>query len=160
MNARLLTAATPAFTMDGVACRVTSPELIGRQSELATLEAAFQGAAAGTPAVMLVAGESGVGKSRLVAELSARVADQGALVLTGECVELSEGEIPFAPVVSALRRFAKDDDEGIVDGVFGTWTGTLMGPDSLALGSTGQARLFELLLGVFEQLAAKQPVMV
>jgi DNA-binding CsgD family transcriptional regulator/tetratricopeptide (TPR) repeat protein len=160
MNARLLTAATSAFTMDVVASRVTSPELIGRQSELATLEAAFQGATAGTPAVMLVAGESGVGKSRLVAELSARVANQGALVLTGECVELSEGEIPFAPVVSALRRFAKDDDEGIVDGVFGTWTGTLMGPDSLALGSTGQARLFELLLGVFEQLAAKQPLMV
>jgi len=146
--------------MGHVATRVTSPELIGRESELAVLDAAFDRAASGTAGVMLVAGESGVGKSRLVSDLSARAAQAGALVLTGECVELSEGEIPFAPVVSALRRFAKDDDEGIVDGIFGTWTGTLMGPDSLALGSTGQARLFELLLGVFERLAAKQPVVV
>jgi ATP/maltotriose-dependent transcriptional regulator MalT len=155
-----LTTTAPAFTMGFVASRVTSPELIGREAELAALEEAFDRSAAATPRVVLVAGESGVGKSRLVAELAERAAARGALVLTGECVELSEGEIPFAPIVSALRRFAKDDEDGIVDGIFGTWTGTLMGPDSLGLGSIGQARLFELLLGVFEQLAAKQPVVV
>lgn len=140
--------------------RVTSPELVGRARELQALGAALERAADGQPGLVLVAGESGVGKSRIVAELAQQAGDEGVLVLNGDCVELSEGEIPFAPVVSALRRFARDDQEGIVDGIFGTWTGTVMGPDSLALGSTGQARLFELLLGVFERLAAKQPVVV
>ena len=140
--------------------RVTSPELIGRERELEALELAFERATERQPAVVLVGGESGVGKSRLVTTLAERATDKGALVLNGDCVELSEGEIPFAPVVSALRRFAKDDEEGLVDGIFGTWTGTLMGPDSLALGSTGQARLFELLYGVFERLTAKQPVVL
>ena len=64
--------------------RVVSPVFIGRGAELGRLEAALDGAAAGEPAVVIVAGEAGVGKSRLVAELlaarapaDARGADRG-----------------------------------------------------------------------------------
>ncbi len=52
---------------------------------------------------MLVAGEAGMGKSRLVAELGTRAEGAGALVLVGECVELAEGELAFLPIISALR---------------------------------------------------------
>ena len=83
--------------------RVTSPEFVGRERELAGLGAALERAADRRPAVVLVAGESGVGKTRLVAELAARARAQGARVLTGDCVDLGDGELAYAPIVSALR---------------------------------------------------------
>ena len=52
--------------------RVSSPTLVGRVEELHVLEAARVRAAAGEPAVVLLGGEAGVGKSRLLAELAAR----------------------------------------------------------------------------------------
>src|SRR4029450_5764338 len=58
--------------------RIASPTLIGRIEELQTLEAARVRAANGEPAVVLVGGEAGVGKTRLVAELTARCAADGA----------------------------------------------------------------------------------
>ena len=51
----------------GVARRVSSPVLVGRDAEVARLKAALERAAAGRPAVVVVAGEAGVGKTRLVA---------------------------------------------------------------------------------------------
>ena len=93
-----------------MATRVTSTRLIGRTAELADLEAAFAAAADGHPSIAFVAGESGVGKSRLVSELSARAKAQGARTLCGECVELGEGELPYAPLVAALRPLSRDGD--------------------------------------------------
>ena len=58
--------------MDAVLNRVSSPTFVGRADELAALDGALGRAAAGVPAFTFVAGESGVGKSRLVAELEAR----------------------------------------------------------------------------------------
>ncbi|HEX8860480.1 MAG TPA: AAA family ATPase, partial [Actinomycetes bacterium] len=48
--------------------RISSPVLVGRAPELARLAAALERAAAGAPATVLVAGEAGVGKTRLLAE--------------------------------------------------------------------------------------------
>ncbi len=93
-----------------MATRVTSTRLIGRTGELAELEAAFAAAADGHPSIAFVAGESGVGKSRLVSELSARAKERGGRTLCGECVELGEGELPYAPLVGALRPLSRDGD--------------------------------------------------
>ena len=84
--------------------------------ELAQLEAALADAAAGRPGLAFVVGESGVGKSRLVSELQSRAAEQGVRVLGGDCVELGEGELPYAPLVSALRPLARDGDP-VLDGL-------------------------------------------
>ena len=67
-------------------------------------------AADGRPSLAFVAGESGVGKSRLVAELARRAREDGARVAIGECVELGDEELPYAPIVSVLRSLARDDD--------------------------------------------------
>src|SRR4051812_44994386 len=93
--------------------RVTSSRLIGRTSELAELEAALADAAAGRPSLAFVAGESGVGKTRLLTELERRARESGARVLTGECVELGEGELPYAPIVGALRPLARAGDPAL-----------------------------------------------
>src|SRR4051794_23237381 len=69
-----------------MATRVSSTRFVGRAAELAELEAAWRDAAAGRPSLAFVAGESGVGKSRLLLELERRVGADGARVLAGDCV--------------------------------------------------------------------------
>jgi predicted ATPase len=66
-----------------MARRGTSPQFVGRAEELRELEAALDRARAGTASAVFVGGESGVGKTRLVDELTAGA---GTRVLAGECV--------------------------------------------------------------------------
>jgi DNA-binding NarL/FixJ family response regulator len=80
---------------------VSVPELIGRRSELAVLGDAMADAAAGTGRLVLVEGDAGVGKTRLVQEFADRAARQGATVLSGGCVRL-EADIPYAAFDEAL----------------------------------------------------------
>jgi DNA-binding CsgD family transcriptional regulator/tetratricopeptide (TPR) repeat protein len=86
-----------SWILIAVARRVSVPELIGRQAELAVLEAAL-----GESRLVLVHGDAGVGKTRLVQEFSARAAAGGATVLTGGCLQF-EADIPYAPFMEALR---------------------------------------------------------
>jgi predicted ATPase len=74
--------------------RVVSPIFVGRVEELHVLEAALGRATNSEPAVVLVGGEAGVGKTRLVAELTARCAADGTRVLTGGCVPVGDGALP------------------------------------------------------------------
>ena len=80
---------------------------IGRGAELGRLEAALGRAAAGEPAVVVVAGEAGVGKSRLVAELLAARVPPDARVLTGECSGFAPGSLPYEPIVRLLRALVR-----------------------------------------------------
>ena len=59
--------------------------IVGRERELAALEAAYARACAGTGAVLGIAAEAGVGKSRLLAEFVRRVRATGGAVAFGEC---------------------------------------------------------------------------
>ena len=81
---------------------------MGRTNELAELVAAMTRAAEGTPGLVVVGGEAGVGKSRLLSELAARGVNDGLRVLLGQCVELDEATIPLLPVADALRGLAED----------------------------------------------------
>ena len=89
--------------------RVASPVFVGRRQELATLLEAVTAAADGRPSFILVDGEAGIGKSRLIRELVDRVGpdtgtgERAVLVLEGSCVALGEGGLPFAPIVEVLR---------------------------------------------------------
>src|ERR671922_1389114 len=107
-----------------MATRMTSTRFVGRSGELAELEAALRDAAEGHPSLALIAGESGVGKSRLVQELIGRVRD-GAIVLSGDCVDLGESELPYAPLLTALRPLLREEHSAL---------GALPAPLSTALG--------------------------
>ena len=76
--------------------------LIGRDGDLAIL-GGWAAEARGGAIVGLLGGDAGMGKSRLVAEHVARAAADGALVLTGGCLELSSGGLPYAPFAEAFR---------------------------------------------------------
>jgi DNA-binding NarL/FixJ family response regulator len=156
-----------------VAARVTSTAFVGRAPELAELEAAFRDAAAGRPSLAFVAGESGVGKSRLLAELDARVTAAGALVLAGDCVELGAGELPYAPIVAALRPLVRDGGAdalarlppalraelaAVVPGL-GAIPASRAAPGSEPPGAA-QGRLFEALLALVGELATRAPLVL
>jgi predicted ATPase len=90
-------------TVTGPSARLRSPVLVGRERELQLL----LGAAANPPAVAVVEGEAGVGKTRLVDELLARseLADRPRYV--GHSEQLSE-PFPLGPLIEALRTATPD----------------------------------------------------
>ncbi|MFQ5418624.1 MAG: AAA family ATPase, partial [Myxococcota bacterium] len=83
---------------------VSRPIFVGRESEIASLYAAFEHALAGTPQLVLVAGEAGIGKTRLLEELAPAVRDDGATVLHGRCIE-GGGAPAFWPWVQIIRSY-------------------------------------------------------
>jgi len=147
----------------GVAARVTSTRFVGRQAELAELGALLDEAAEGRAHLAFVTGESGVGKTRLVDEFARRAKDAGARVLSGDCVELSGGELPYAPIVSALRPLVRASDPILAElGAPGTVLARLLAgaagdaDDASAVEQTTQAQLFEALLGLLDRLGEVQ----
>src|SRR5687767_10370638 len=88
-----------------------SHPFVGRRTELATALLLLDAAARGTGAALLVTGEAGVGKSRLVAEVAARAAERGFVILTGHAVEGGGAYRPFAEALARpLRRQPLLDD--------------------------------------------------
>ena len=79
-----------------------APNLVGRAAELERLGAAFEVASGGRALAVLVGGDAGIGKSRLVEEFCDRARLGGALVATGVCVP-ADGGLAFAPVMGILR---------------------------------------------------------
>src|SRR3954467_5808520 len=83
---------------------VTSPTMIGREAQLVLLADLLTQASGGQSRIALVAGEAGIGKSRLVAEVTAIGARHGALIVQGRCFE--QGRLlPYAPLIDLLRVF-------------------------------------------------------
>jgi predicted ATPase len=85
------------------------PRLAGRARELALLRARLDGAQAGYGGLVLLAGEPGIGKSRLLYELAADAGRRGVQVCWGRCWE-SEGAPPFWPWIEILRAVLRDQD--------------------------------------------------
>jgi hypothetical protein len=86
---------------------VVSPVFIGRRQEIASVTALMGRAQAGEPAFVLIGGEAGIGKTRLISELAAVASGAGFAVLTGQCVELGAEGLPLAPLVDALRGLTR-----------------------------------------------------
>jgi predicted ATPase len=76
--------------------RVSSPQFVGRQEQLEVLTAAFDQVSNGRTTTVLIGGDAGVGKTRLVEEFSTDVRIAGALVATGVCVPTDSGGLPCA----------------------------------------------------------------
>lgn len=84
--------------------------MVGRASELASLLAGLDRAAGGRGCTVLLSGDAGVGKSRLLDELAARAGARGVRVLTGHCVDLGDVGLPYLPFVDLLRPVAADPE--------------------------------------------------
>jgi DNA-binding CsgD family transcriptional regulator len=80
-----------------------SPVFVARSAELAELTTALERAEAGQPQALLVAGDAGVGKTRLLEEFTCEAVRRGAAVALGVCVEVGADGLPYAPIVTAMR---------------------------------------------------------
>jgi DNA-binding CsgD family transcriptional regulator len=91
-----------------VSRRGTSPVLVGRVAEMAALEGAFETVLQGGPAAVLIGGEAGVGKTRLISEFAASARMAGARMLIGGCLELGADGLPFGPFTAMLRDLMRE----------------------------------------------------
>jgi DNA-binding CsgD family transcriptional regulator/tetratricopeptide (TPR) repeat protein len=150
--------------------RVSCPRLIGRERELADLVHLLERAAAGEPATTFVLGEAGIGKSRLVGELAGYARGEGFRVLTGRCIPVAEGLLPYSPIVEILRGVLLDlgaDGLRALAGPAADLLGVLL-PALLEPGTSptrgpraeDQPALHAALFGVVEQLARDRTVIV
>jgi predicted ATPase len=114
---------------------------VGRARELGELEHALDAARAGTRATLLVAGEAGIGKTRLAFELAGRARRAGFQVLLGRSIDLVGTELPYQPFAEALRPLGPP------------WQGERQAPGS-------QVRAFENTLALLTRGAASAPVLV
>jgi DNA-binding NarL/FixJ family response regulator/tetratricopeptide (TPR) repeat protein len=114
---------------------------VGRARELAELGRALDATRAGSGATVLVAGEAGIGKTRLASELARHARDAGFAVLVGRSIDLVGTELPYQPFVEALRPL-----------------GELRRVDARTAGS--QLRVFEETLALLSDHAAAAPVLL
>jgi predicted ATPase/DNA-binding CsgD family transcriptional regulator len=149
---------------------VSSRRLVGRRDELARFHAAFEACLENVPSTVVVAGEAGVGKTRLVREFLRYASERGATTATGSCFELAETSLPYAPFVAVLRRLVQKLERDRRDAVLASARPGLVhllpelatpgDPGADRVSGSSQARLFELLLGVLQRLSDDGPVVV
>lgn len=87
---------------------VRTPPFVGREREVAQLDAALRYAWAGRPAVVAVTGEPGIGKTRILTEFLHRLANTETAVLAASCTD-ADRALPYRPWVVALDALARDD---------------------------------------------------
>ena len=92
--------------------RVLCPTTIGRESELSLLEDALLAALRGDGGVVILGGEAGMGKTRLVGELTTRALRLRCVVMSGACSE-AELSLPYLPFLEAIgnRLTTENTDE-------------------------------------------------
>jgi ATP/maltotriose-dependent transcriptional regulator MalT len=156
--------------------------LVARDREMSRLRAAFDQAAGGTGAAMLISGDAGVGKTRLTEELAALARDKDGIVLTGRCLDAGETGLPYLPFVEAMGQVP--DREGAVrahpalarllpEAVLpaGEWSSGMPGIGAVVPGAggrtasrgeqdVGQLQLFDAVHALLTTLAAESPVVL
>ena len=160
------------LTADEMSGRASGPVLVGRDQQMAALEAAFAGVRQGGPTAVLLGGEAGVGKSRLVGEFGQAATAAGACVLVGGCLELGTDGLPFAPFTAVLRDLVHEHGADAVASMLpGRTTRGLArllpelgepdtGPDIGRDPGEARARLFEEMLSALDHLARNSPVVL
>ncbi|MEU5721595.1 AAA family ATPase [Micromonospora sp. NPDC047738] len=156
--------------LDAVTARATSTVLVGRQPELTGLRDAFGRARAGEPATVLVGGEAGVGKTRLLEEFGTQAGAAGARVLVGQCLELGEAGLPFAPFAAALREVLRRDGPAAFAGYEAEFARLLpelarvpagvAAPTGLPVSDTPRGYLFDLVADLFRRIAEERPLVL
>src|SRR5262249_19279417 len=148
--------------------RVSCPVLVGRDAEVARLRTAIERAAAGQPATVLVTGEAGIGKTRLMTEGLGYAAGLGAGAVGRGCPDVGGGVPAYAPIVEARRPLPRllgpDELERVLGGARDELARLIpeLRPRNAAEpgGPLEPSRLFELLLGMLHRIAERTPVLL
>jgi DNA-binding CsgD family transcriptional regulator/tetratricopeptide (TPR) repeat protein len=147
-----------------VSRRVASPDLVDRAAELTVLAAAWADAVAGEPRTVLLSGEAGIGKTRLIDDLAGHATTSGGLVARGACVQLGSGTLPFAPFRRAVSDLcaalgAETVREAVGDAAsLGALLGEPALPAAAAGDGTGGGGLFDVVARLLHNASQDRPV--
>ncbi len=144
--------------------------LVGRAAAFSQLVGSFQQVRQGQPQALLVVGEAGIGKTRLVGEFVAWARAQGAEVLCGQAFEMG-GRLPYQPLVEALRPRLEQENapEDLLEDLWLAELSRLLPelrvryPDLHAPTQdelTARARLFEAVARLLDALAKPGPLVL
>jgi DNA-binding NarL/FixJ family response regulator len=144
---------------------VSAPVIVGRDQELAAIDDLL----ASGRGLLLISGEAGIGKSRLVREAVARAETRGYRVLQSACFE-RDRSLPYAPFLDLLRAYAAASREDARDRLYAVAPGFLRLAPELAGASAGsratldpereQRRLFHEMRELLATLAEERPLLV
>ena len=144
--------------------------LLGRERELTLMGGLLDLAATGPGRGVLVAGDAGVGKTRLLTEVVARARGVGWRTVVGHCLDFGDSALPYLPFTEVFGRLATDDPEAAA-GLTRSYAALahLQPGRRLLSGGDGdgpsgdrldRSDLFEAVHGAFEELAAATPLLV
>ena len=147
--------------------QVLCEALVGRESEISLLEDALLATLRGDGGVVIVGGEAGMGKTRLVADLVTRARRRGCVVVSGVCSE-AELSLPYLPFLEAIGNYLAREDVAALRERLGPASDDLaqlfpqMGRPQLAEGEAHQAklRLFESILLLLRDAARSSALLV
>ena len=136
--------------------------LVGRAAELERLRSRLDDAAASRAVAALIGGDAGVGKSRLVSEVTQVAASQGFVVLCGQCAEIGDS-VPYLPFADAIRTASPEVEAAVKarpvlarllpDG------GDGRNPEA-DLGGLTRQQMFGTVLGLLAELSERAPVLL
>ncbi len=147
--------------------------LVGRESELAQLEELWQLASGqeGSGQLVFLAGDAGIGKTTLTADVAHRVHQAGAIVLAGRSPR--ETVVPYQPILEALRHWALNapaSDLSSTAREYGSELSRLipelrrrapdLPPPPADEPETERYRLFEAVVGLLTELSRQAPVLL
>ncbi len=147
----------------------TRRALLDRERELELLSGALAAACAGRPGFAVVAGEAGIGKTRLLDELADLAVARGCLTLAGRAAEFERG-LPFGLLIDALDDYLRSLDASVLDRLAIDRLGALAAvfPSLRSLGeavehpvsATERFRLHQAVRELVERLAAQRAVVL
>ncbi|RNL79026.1 helix-turn-helix transcriptional regulator [Nocardioides marmorisolisilvae] len=142
--------------------RVSATVMVGRDAPLDTLRGSVAALAATGGRVVVVGGEAGAGKTRLVTEFVDGLGE-GTRVLLGGCLELGEALLPLAPLAGILRQLGQElGDEQAAAEVGPELAAFLPGRSGGNVESlwSGQASLFEAFSALLDRLSSQGPLVL
>ena len=138
-------------------------DVVGRGRELTELEAALQSAASGRPSGILLAGDAGVGKSRMVGETVARAGESHFTVLVGRCLDTADAALPYLPFTEIVASLAAARPEIVAErpALRSLLPGTVVRDDAAGDDrALGQLRVFDAVLSALDALSAVSPALL
>ncbi len=145
---------------------------VGRGAELAALTAALGQSRQRGPRVLLLGGEAGAGKTRLLEEFARSQGDAPVQLLAGGCLDLGDGALPYGAFVEAMRSWLRTVPPAEADRLIGPARAELarllpfLGDaavielDREVLPDLGRTRLFEQVRGLLERVARVAPTVL
>jgi DNA-binding CsgD family transcriptional regulator len=136
---------------------------VGRQEELERLRQAYLRAAKGAGSMLLVAGDAGIGKTRLLHEWRSWLVEQSATVGLGECLDYAQA--PYAPFVDAAREIVRKKPETLRNALAVRSILSAIMPELLDAGvqgarATSKRQLFDAYVEMLSTLATSSPLVI